>query len=35
MTAALLTIDSLDVRVPVGTWTIDPAIVPSGSRFAT
>jgi polyisoprenoid-binding protein YceI len=25
MTAALLTIDALDVRVPVGTWTIDPA----------
>lgn len=25
MTAALLTIDALDIRVPVGTWTIDPA----------
>ena len=25
MTAALLTIDAFDVRVPVGTWTIDPA----------
>jgi polyisoprenoid-binding protein YceI len=25
MTATLLTIDALDVRVPVGTWTIDPA----------
>jgi polyisoprenoid-binding protein YceI len=25
MTAALLTIDALDVRAPVGTWTIDPA----------
>jgi len=25
MTAALLTIDALGVRVPVGTWTIDPA----------
>lgn len=25
MTAALLTIDALDVKVPVGTWTIDPA----------
>jgi polyisoprenoid-binding protein YceI len=24
MTAALLTIDALDARVPVGTWTIDP-----------
>ncbi|HEY0530246.1 MAG TPA: YceI family protein [Actinoplanes sp.] len=25
MTAAPLTIDALDLRVPVGTWTIDPA----------
>jgi polyisoprenoid-binding protein YceI len=25
MTPALLTIDALNVRVPVGTWTIDPA----------
>lgn len=25
MTAALLTIDALDARVPTGTWTIDPA----------
>lgn len=25
MTAASLTIDALDVHVPVGTWTIDPA----------
>jgi polyisoprenoid-binding protein YceI len=25
MTAALLTIDALDARVPVGTWIIDPA----------
>lgn len=25
MTAALLTIDALGVRLPVGTWTIDPA----------
>lgn len=25
MTAALLTIDALDARVPMGTWTIDPA----------
>jgi polyisoprenoid-binding protein YceI len=25
MTAAVLTIDTLNVRVPVGTWTIDPA----------
>jgi polyisoprenoid-binding protein YceI len=25
MTVALLTIDALGVRVPVGTWTIDPA----------
>jgi hypothetical protein len=29
MTAALLTHGTIDVRVPVGTWTIDPAQVES------
>jgi hypothetical protein len=34
MTAALLTIDALDVRIPVGTWTIDPHTVPLASQSA-